>query len=317
MFIAEGNDVPTVDILKIRRHLGHASSSVPWGAFSREGESVSEESIEAALCRCPCGKSRFGLERPIVHANGPIKCAAHVGLDIYYPVPNAGMTRPFLLMVCMLSRFVLTEKLSNHRPENAVGAFFKTWIQSIGKSTRVMSDKGTPFTGDPWGELTEVFDIEHCASCTHSPHENGLTEREISLAKEGSKVIRSICKGLSDERTAQRACVSKNLTPMIGSGISPAQAMHGRSSMCDSLENRQLIDPKQYDTLSDTLQVQLEAALQARTVLAQRDEQRTIELGLSLPLRAHATTDFKMGDGAVIFIRNQTLRGENGPRILE
>ena len=80
--------------------------------------------------------------------------------------------------------------------------------------------------------------------------------------------------------------------------------------MFDSLGNRQLVDPLRYDTLSETLQVQLQAALQARTVLVQRDAQRTIELGLSRPLRAHAMADFKMGDGVIIFIRNQTIREE-------
>ena len=80
--------------------------------------------------------------------------------------------------------------------------------------------------------------------------------------------------------------------------------------MFDSLENRQLIGPQRYDALSDTPQVQLQAALQARAVLVQREAQRAIELGLSRPLRAPAATDFKMGDGVIIFIRNQTIRGE-------
>ena len=38
LFVAEGNDVSTADILKIHRHLGHASSSVLWRVFSRAGK---------------------------------------------------------------------------------------------------------------------------------------------------------------------------------------------------------------------------------------------------------------------------------------
>ena len=123
------------------------------------------------------------MERPIVHADGPLKWAAHVGLDIYYPVPNTGMTRPFLLLVCLLSQFSLTAKMSNHRPGNVVGVIFK----KVGR---------------------------------------------------------------------------------------------------------------------------VEAAIQARTVLVQRDAQRASELGLSRPFHAHSMTDFKMVGGVITFLRNQTFREE-------
>ena len=266
------------------------------------GALVPKGRISAAAAKCRCDKKKYGFERPIIRSNASLKSGARIALDIYYPAGGAGMRKPFLLPICALTRYTMMAALSSHQPGVVIDAFFRTWFQGIGKP------QGTAFSGPQWAELSDVFDIEHVMASTNCPNENGSIERAVSLIKIGFKSIKAMCPDLKSERIANWACVAKNLTPMIGSGICPAQAMHGRSSMFESLENRQLANPSVIKDVPGSLQLQLQAALKARGDIAKYDARRTLGLGMNRPIRAGSAVDFKMNDGVVIFAHNQTQR---------
>ena len=217
------------------------------------------------------------------------------------------MGEPVLLTICDLARYTMTAALSSRQPGIVIDAFFRTWFNGIAKPQRIMADKGAAFSGPLCEELSEVFDIEHVTASTNFPHENGLRESDVSLIKVGSESIKVMCPDLKNERIANWACVAKNLTPVIESGISTAQAMRG-SSMFESLGNRQLANPSAIRDVPESLQFQLQAALKARGDIAKYDAMRTLELEMNRPIRDGYTIDFEMSDGEVVFARNQTLR---------
>ena len=302
------NNMADEKISKMHIHLGHVPAEAIERICRNAGVLAPKGRIAAAVAKCKCDKKKYGFERPIIHSNASLKSGTRIALDIYYPVDNTGMIKPALLMICALGKFTMTAALSPHHPGIVIDALFKTLFHGIGKPKRIMADKGTAFSGPHWEELSEVFDIEHVMASTNCPHENGLVERAVSLIKIGFKSIKAMCPELKNGRIANWDCVAENSTPMIGSGICPAQAMHGRSSMFESLENRQLTPPSVIRDVPESLQVQLQEALEARGDIAKYDARGTLDLGMNRPIRAGSTVDFKMDDGVVIFAHNQTRR---------
>ena len=307
------SDQNKFDLTKLHRlhvHLGHASPHTMMRVILQAKGSVKMEDLIRAVNSCGCDQLKFGFQRPLVHSNKPLKCGSHVALDVFYPVSNTNMRIPYLLMICMLSRFVLAAALDSHRPKDVLEIFFCHWCMSMGKPTRIISDRSKTFMGPEWNQFLSAFAIEHVMTSAKSQHENGLAERAISLIKTAFESMRKMCPELSNNRLVSWACMIKNLTPMLGSGVSPAQVMLGRNNLLESLENAQWIEPSRNVDVEHTMQFQIQAALQARTAVIVEDAKRVVDLGMNRQIRAGTKHDVKVGDTVQLFLKDEELQVE-------
>ena len=156
--------------------------------------------LESVVNNCGCDQKKFGYQRPLVHSNKPLKCGSHVALDIFYPVALSGTRLPYLIMICMLSRFALTSPMESHKPAVVLETFFCVWCQSMGKPQRLISDQGRPFVGPEWDQFLTGFAIEHVMNSAKNPNENGIAERAIALIKTAYYSMKSACPAVSDSR---------------------------------------------------------------------------------------------------------------------
>ena len=102
----------------------------------------------------------------------------------------------------------------------------------------------------------------------------------------------------------------KNLTPMLGVGISPSQIMLGRNNLLESLESAQWVESKNESDLNHTMQHQIQSAMHARNAVIMDDSRRVVRLGLNRKIRAGASQDFKLDDVVQIFIREEGTKIE-------
>ena len=302
--LGESEITPT-KLHRLHVHLGHASPNMLMKILNQAKLSVDVNVFVAMVSRCGCDQLKFGFQRPIVHSNKPLKCGSHVEIDAFYPVPNTNMRIPYLLMICMMSRFALAAALDSHRPRDAIEVFFNNWRMSMGKPTRLISDRRKSFMGPEWHQFLSAFAIEHVMTAPRSQHENGKAERAIALVKTAFMSMRSTCPTLSNNRLVSWACMIKNLTPMLGAGVSPSQVMLGGNNFLESLENAQWVENDSNNDITHTVQFQIQSALEARSLATLEDAKRAISLGMNRPIRAGAKQEFRIGDVAQLFIKEE------------
>ena len=98
------------------------------------------------------------------------------------------------------------------------------------------------------------------------------------------------------KRAMAWACISENLTPLVGCALCHAQIVIGRSTSLSTLETREWISPQEYPTAQDSMQVQAQVVFTARTKMIRMDSERIPRIGLSRPIRAHTSGDFQIDD---------------------
>ena len=196
-------------ILNLHIHLGHASADQLWRTLKNAGRICELERIRSVLGKCRCDKNKFALQRTLIHSNGPLRCGEVIGIDILYPVFGTGRRLPFLIIVCMISRYTLACRLASRKPADITDGLFSTWLQTMGRPERIISDKATAFRGPKWGEFLSTFDLEYVSSSANTPHENGLVERAVSLVKIGYETIRRSRAGISHASAMAWACMAK------------------------------------------------------------------------------------------------------------
>ena len=292
---------------KLHVHLGHAPPNTMMRILMQSKSDVRLEEVKKMVISCGCDQTKFGYQRPLIHSNRPLKCGSHVSLDIFFPVPSTGMRLPFLLMICMLSRFALTSPLASHRPEHIIEAFFATWCQSMGNPSSLITDHGKPFQGAEWNQFSNAFAIEHVMHSIRTPHENGIAERAIALIKTGYATMKSVCPLLSPERLVTWSRMVKNLTPMLGSGLSPSEVMLGRNNVLESLGRIERIETSTDGQIAHTMQAQLQASLKARSAVILEDARRIVRIGTSRNIRSGAKQDFKINDKVQIYMKDDDL----------
>ena len=310
LFPVETEKLDLIQLKRLHIQLGHASTNTMLRILSQAKLDTSTDALGKMIKSCGCDQTKFGYQRPLIHSNRPLKCGAHVALDIFFPIPATAMRIPWLLMICMLSRFALTAPLDSHKPEHLIDTFFCTWCQSMGKPARIISDHGRSFQGAEWDRFLTAFNIEHVMHSVRTPHENGIAERAIALIKTGFTAMKSGCPLLSNERLVTWSCMIKNLTPMLGSGVAPSEVMLGRNNLLDSLEQMQWIDSTTDGDLSHTMQVQVQTALSARSAVILEDARRTVRLGTTRNARSGSKQDFKLNDSVHLFMRDDDTNCE-------
>ena len=153
-------EISKAEVGKPHIHLGHVSGEAIWRTLKNAGKEQPLGEIKVAVAECSCDKKKFNSERPIIHANHPLKAGMCIAMDIYYPVIGTGRRHPFLSMTCALGRYTIACRLSPHRPQSIIGGLFPTWFQFLGQPKRSMGDRRTHFDGSEWGEFLNVFDLE-------------------------------------------------------------------------------------------------------------------------------------------------------------
>ena len=159
-----------------------------------------------------------------------------IGIDIFYPVFGTGHQLPFLIIICMLSRYTLACRLAPHKPVDIMDGLFTTWLHPMGRPERIISDKATAFCGPKWGDFLSTFDLEYVASSANTPHENGSVERAAPLVKIGYGTIKRSCAGISHGRAIARARMAKNVTPMVSLGYHLRVKCWGAVTFCNLLK---------------------------------------------------------------------------------
>ena len=173
----------------------------------------------------------------------------------------------------------------------------------MGKPQRIISGRGRSFMGPEWEQFLTGFAIEHIMNSAKNPHENGIAERAIALIKTAYFPMKSACPTIPDSRLVAWGCMIKNLTPMLGAGVSPAQVMLGRNTLLESLGHCQWVDSSNETDVTHTMQQQVQAALAARSEVILEDARRVVNLGMNRKARVGSVRDFRIDDVVQLYMR--------------
>ena len=205
----DSNEINPTKLHRLHVHLGHASEHTMMRILMQSKAAVDMQKLKQTVGNYGCDQLKYGFQRPLVHSNKPLKCGTHVALDIFYPVSGSSTVWPYLIMICMLSRFAMTAPLDSHKATSVIEVFFCCWCQGMGKPNRLVTDRGRSFSGPEWDQFLSAFAIEHVMHSARSHHENGLVERSVALIKIAFGSMQSACPLVSVNRLVAWACMIK------------------------------------------------------------------------------------------------------------
>lgn len=85
-----------------------------------------------------------------------------------------------IAIVCGFSKYVVLKAVEDAGAENSI-RFVREFMSHYGKPERIISDRGTAFTGGLFGSLCDQFDIEHVMIASGAARANGQVERINSV----------------------------------------------------------------------------------------------------------------------------------------
>ena len=92
-------------------------------------------------------------------------------------LPGRKGERYILSIIDCFSRYLILVPLKDHTATSVSRAIYERVIRYFGCPQKILSDKGTEFTGKIWSELLELFGIQQLLTSPYNPQGNGIVER--------------------------------------------------------------------------------------------------------------------------------------------
>ena len=124
----------------------------------------------------------------------------------------------------------------------------------------------------------------------------GALERHVGLLKIGIARICSVSTDLGFGDVVLNACISRNRCNLLGSGVSPAQLVYGRSDFFSALDNSNLLGGRDLTDVELVRQRHVIGMMRARVDMTHADAERAISIGIQKNIRLGARYMPKIGD---------------------
>ena len=82
------------------------------------------------------------LQRPILPVYIPPHPGHTICIDLYHVTFPVRIQRPFALLACAATRFIVVGSVANLRPETISNIMARRWILYFGRITRILLDMG-------------------------------------------------------------------------------------------------------------------------------------------------------------------------------
>ena len=183
----------------------------------------------------------------------------------------------------------------------------------MGMPKYVLADRGTPFMGEYWTQMDEIYGTIAINAPTKAAYQIGGAERIGSLIKDiftaGWKANEY---GRSQQEVLAMACLSKNSTPhtALGLSLSPLQVLTGRADCLDFLNNADNSSLNLDSEPAQTMWGRVTFLHNLMDQLSTRHAQKMMRMIDSTQIRAQATDAYRHND--IVQQRNPLGEVRNG-----
>ena len=92
-------------------------------------------------------------------------------------VPGRKGEQFILSVIDCFSRYLILIPIKDHNATTVRQALYERVIGHFGCPRKILSDRGTEFTGRVWGELMELLGIQQVLTSPYYPQANGIIEQ--------------------------------------------------------------------------------------------------------------------------------------------
>ena len=129
-----------------------------------------------------CEGCQLGSDyKPRVMPQGKIESTSPwdvISIDVMGPfVAGRKGERYILSVIDCFSRYLILIPIKDHNATTVSQALFERVIGYFGCPRKILSDRGTEFTGRVWSEMMELMGIRQMLTSPYYPQGNGIVER--------------------------------------------------------------------------------------------------------------------------------------------
>ena len=92
-------------------------------------------------------------------------------------VPERKGEQFILSVIDCFPRYLILIPIKDHNATTVSQALFESIVGYFGCPRKILSDRGTEFTGRVWGEMMELLEIQKILTSPYYPQGNGIIER--------------------------------------------------------------------------------------------------------------------------------------------
>ena len=170
----------TTQVLERIHQDGHLVIKKTLKIFWKRFEGIREKTLSQAIVSS-CKGCQLGSDyKPRALPKGKIESASPwdvLSIDVMGPFISGRRGEHFILSVidCFL-RYLILIPIKNHNATTVSQALYERVIGYFGCPWKILSDRGTEFTGHVWGELMELLGIQQVLKSPYYPQGNGIIE---------------------------------------------------------------------------------------------------------------------------------------------
>ena len=171
----------TAKILEQIQWDGHLGVKKMLKLYRKRFEGVREKALCQAIVSA-CEGCQLGTDyKPRALPQGKIESISPwdvISIDVMGPFLQERKGKRFILSVIdCFSRYLILIPLKDHNATTVSQGLFKRVVAYFGCPRKILSDRGTEFTGRVWGDLMCLLGIDQLLTSPYYPQENGIVER--------------------------------------------------------------------------------------------------------------------------------------------
>ena len=130
-----------------------------------------------ACIPCQTSKVQRHIRAPLETFHVPPRRFDHINVDLVGPLPPSGGYTHLLTIVDRFTRWPEAIPLSNTTTVTCAQALITNWISRFGVPIDMSSDRGSQFTSQLWGSISQLLGTRLHHTTAYHPQSNGLVER--------------------------------------------------------------------------------------------------------------------------------------------
>ena len=288
IFAASSNEAKLLtraEVKKIHIQLGHAQWKQLADVFRTAGYQANDALIQSVVVECGCSCARAKSHVSLVNAHFSPYPGYAVYLDIVYLQPNTGHKFPYLLILDSFSRFLVCVPSTSIRATELLQIFDTFWMHFLGRPRFMIRDGGPGLIGNAWTAYGKTYNVTMVCSPTGQPTQMGAIERHVSLLKTAIERISNANRNAPFPEIVRLACLARNNSLILGSGLTPTQILYGRNDLFQPVEQGGVQSDITLTTEETRMQRRLLSVLEARNAIMKIDAENTIKTCLRHNIR--------------------------------
>ena len=171
----------TAQVLERIHKNGHLGVKKTLKLFRQRFEGVQEKALCQAIVSS-CEGCQLGSDyKPRDLPQGKIESVSPwdvISIDVMGPfVPGRKGEQFILSVIDCFSRYLTLISIKDHNATTMSQSLFERVVGYFGCPRKILSDRGTEFTGRVWGEMMELLGIQHILTSPCYPQGNGIIEQ--------------------------------------------------------------------------------------------------------------------------------------------